>query len=172
MILASGTNRLLLIILFCIKILKRLVALFFLLSIYAFEAQAQAALVFNCTRSEKDYIENYEFRIQPVTKTQKAKIFLDDRDLDRMDESGRQTVKTVLIANPSILIIIEAFFDPEVMDGISYPAGKVSTEITINQTTGKLIKVETIQGGILGAHLGNGRKITEEHCLPLLAQNP
>jgi hypothetical protein len=152
--------------------LKRLIALFFLLSICAFEAQAQVALVFNCTRSEKDYIENYEFRIQPATKTQKAKIFLDGRDLDRMDESGRQTVRTVLIANPSILIIIEAFFDPEVMDGITYSAGKVSTEITINQTTGKLIKVETIQGGILGAHLGNGRKITEEHCLPLLAQNP
>jgi hypothetical protein len=162
----------LLIILSSIKILKRLATLFSLLAICALEAQAQVALVFNCTRTEKDYTENYELRIQPVTKTQKAKIFLDGRDLDRIDEDGRQTVKTVLIANPSILIIIEAFFDPEVMDGITYSAGKVSTEITINQTTGKLIKVETIQGGILGAHLGNGTKISEEHCLSLLAQNP
>ena len=158
------------IILSSIKILKRLVALFFLLPICALEAQAQVALVFNCTRTEKDYTENYELRIQPVTKTQKAKIFLDGRDLDRMDEGGRQTVRTVVIASPNILITIEAFFDPELMGGISYPAGKVSTEITINQATGKLIKVETIQGGILGVHLGNGMKTTEELCLPLLGE--
>ena len=128
--------------------------------------------MFNCTRTEKDYTENYELRIQPATKTKKAKLFLDGRDLDRMDEGGRQAVRTIVIASPNILITIEAFFDPEVIDGISYPAGKVATEIAINQTTGKLIKAETIQGGILGVHLGNGRKITEEHCVPLLGENP
>ncbi|WP_293597978.1 MULTISPECIES: hypothetical protein [unclassified Polynucleobacter] len=151
--------------------MKRFTTLFFLLAISAFEAQAQVAFVFNCTRTEKDYTENYELRIQPATKVQKAKVFLDGRDLDRMDEGGRQTVRTVVIARPNILITIEASFDPELIDGITYPAGKVATEISLNQVTGKLIKAETIQGGILGVHLGNGRKTTEEHCVPLLGEN-
>lgn len=131
---------------------------------YASSAYAQDSLAFNCIRTEKDYSENYELRIQPALSAQKAKIFLDDRDLDRIDEGGRQTVKSVVISNPSILIIIEAFFDPELLDGIAYPAGQVATQISLNQITGKLTKIETIEGGILGAHLGNGTKLTEELC--------
>ena len=58
----------------------------------------------------------------------------------------------------------EAYFEPESLHGVAYPAGKVSTQITINRSNGKLIKVETIDGGILGAHVGNGTRITEEAC--------
>lgn len=165
MIPASGTNRFLLIILFLIKILKRLFLPFFIFSVCSFEVCAQDQLVFNCVRTEKDYIENYELRIQPATKTQKAKIFLDGRDLDRIDEGGHQAVKSVVISNPSLLITVEASFAPELIDDISYSAGKVDTQININQATGKFIKVETIHGGILGAHLGNGIKTSEEHCV-------
>lgn len=117
-------------------------------------------------------MENYKLRIQPSTKSQKAKVYLDGRDLDRIDEGGRQLVKSVVIADPILLLAIEAFFDPELIDGIAYPAGKVSTQITINKVTGKLVKVESIQGGLLGVHLGNGSKTTEEHCVLLHGEKP
>jgi hypothetical protein len=40
------------------------------------------------------------------------------------------------------------------------------TNITLDPVTGKLKKVEKIQGGILGATLGNGTQVTEETCFP------
>ena len=127
-------------------------------------AFARAQLTFDCVRSEKDYVERYELRVLSATKDAKAKVMLDDRDLDRFSEDGRQSVKGVVISESNVLIAIEAHFEPKTLHGVAYPAGKVSTQITINRSNGKLIKVETIDGGILGAHLGNGTRISEEAC--------
>ncbi|WP_231971073.1 hypothetical protein [Polynucleobacter necessarius] len=130
---------------------------------------ANEVLVFECKRVEKDFIEEYEMKLVPASKSAKAKVFLDGRDLDRSDGSGTQAVKAIRFAPPNIVILIDAQFEPELLSGVSYPAGTVSTLITLNQTTGKLKKVETIQGGILGSHLGNGTQASEEACLPAKA---
>ena len=141
----------------------------FLLCLFIFSAcpltWAADMLVFECKRSEKGYTEEYEMRIQLASGEQKAKIFLDDRDLDRADVYGTQTVKAVTVAQPNIFILIEASFEPEELMGVFYPAGTVSTKMSLNTTTGKLKKVENIQGGILGQTLGNGTFVTEELCL-------
>ncbi|MBU3617577.1 hypothetical protein ICN20_10130 [Polynucleobacter sp. JS-Polo-80-F4] len=97
--------------------------------------------------------------------TQKAKVFLDGRDLDQSDALGSQTVKNITLARPNILILIEAKFEPEEIMGVSYPAGSVITNITLDPVTGKFKKVEKIQGGILGATIGNGTQTSEESCL-------
>ena len=98
--------------------------------------------------------------------TQKAKVFLDGRDLDQSDALGTQVVKSITLARPNILILIEAKFEPEEVMGVSYPAGTVITNITLDPVTGKFKKVEKIQGGILGATIGNGTQATEEICFP------
>jgi hypothetical protein len=123
-------------------------------------------IFFDCKRTEKDYVEEYGMKIALASKTQKAKVFLDDRDLDQSDVYGTQVVKSVTLARPNIFIVIEASFEPENLMGVSYPAGTVATHITLDPVTGKLKKVEKIQGGILGASLGNGTYVTEETCLP------
>ncbi|MFM1759306.1 MAG: hypothetical protein RLY75_576, partial [Pseudomonadota bacterium] len=76
-------------------------------------------------------------------KGQKAKVFVDDRDLDRSSELGRQTIKNVLITESTVLISMESQFPPENFDGVQYGAGSVITAITINRTTGQLRKSET-----------------------------
>jgi len=124
------------------------------------------SIFFDCKRVEKDYVEEYDMKIVLASKTQKAKVFLDDRDLDRSDVFGVQEVKSVTLARPNIFILIEAKFEPEELMGVTYPAGTVSTNITLDPVTGKLKKVEKIQGGILGATLGNGTQVTEETCFP------
>lgn len=123
-------------------------------------------LEFNCKRSEKGYTEEYEMKIMLAAGTQKAKVFLDGRDLDQSDVLGMQVVKSVTLARPNILILVEARFEPEELMGVSYPAGNVITNITLDPVTGKFKKVEKIQGGILGATIGNGTHVTEETCLP------
>jgi len=125
---------------------------------------------FNCKRAEKDYIEEYEMKIALASGTQKAKVFLDGRDLDQSDTYGKQVVKSVTLARPNILILIEASFEPETLMDVSYTAGTVSTNITLDPVTGKLKKVEKIQVGILGETMGNGTYISEETCL--LAKMP
>jgi hypothetical protein len=50
--------------------------------------------------------------------------------------------------------------------GTAYTAGTVSTNMTLDPVTGKLKKVEKIQGGILGETMGNGTYVSEESCLP------
>ena len=124
------------------------------------------SVFFDCKRSEKDYVEEYGMKITLASKTQKAKVFLDERDLDRADAYGTQTVKSVTLARPNIFIVIEASFVPEEIMGTAYSAGTVSTHITLDPVTGKLKKVEKIQGGILGASLGNGTHVSEETCFP------
>lgn len=123
-------------------------------------------LEFNCKRAEKNYVEEYEMKIMLASGTQKAKLFLDGRDLDQADAFGVQVVKSITLARPNILILIEAKFEPEEVMGVSYPAGTVITNITLDPVTGKFKKVEKIQGGILGSTIGNGTHTSEEMCLP------
>ena len=121
---------------------------------------------FHCKRSENNYTEEYEMKIMLASSSQKAKVFLDGRDLDQSDVFGSQVVKSVTLARPNILIAIEAKFAPEEVMGVSYPAGTVMTNITLDPVSGKFKKVEKIQGGILGVTIGNGTHTTEEVCLP------
>ena len=104
-------------------------------------------------------------QITLASKTQKAKMFLDGRDLDQSDSYGKQEVKSITLARPNIFIVIDASFAPEEIMGTAYPAGTVSTQITLDPVTGKLKKVEKIQGGILGESMGNGTRVSEETCL-------
>ena len=127
---------------------------------------AAESLVFTCERSEKNYTEIYELKVIPASKNQKAKVFVDGRDLDQSNELGRQTVKTVLITESTVLISMEANFPPEGFDGIQYGPGSVTTAIAINRSTGQLRKAETIKGGILSATLGEGTKSYQEQCVP------
>jgi hypothetical protein len=119
---------------------------------------------------ELNFTEDYEMKMMLASGSQKAKIFLDGRDLDQSDAFGTQVVKSITLARPNILVSIEAKFAPEELMGVSYPAGSVLTNITLDPVTGKLKKVEKIQGGILGATIGNGTHTSEETCL--LAKAP
>lgn len=121
-------------------------------------------LVFTCERSEKNYTEAYELKVIPASKNQKAKVFVDDRDLDQSNELGRQIIKNVLITESTVLISMEAYFLPESFDGVQYGSGSVLTAITINRLNGQLRKAETIKGGILSATLGEGTKTYQEQC--------
>ncbi|MES2586903.1 MAG: hypothetical protein V4536_08280 [Pseudomonadota bacterium] len=132
--------------------------------LYATSSLAADPLIFTCERSEKNYTEAYELKVIPASKNQKGKVFVDDRDLDRSDELGRQTIKNVLITESTILISVEAYFPPESFDGVSYGPGSAITAITINRSTGQLRKAETIRGGILSATLGEGTKTFQEQC--------
>jgi hypothetical protein len=134
------------------------------LLLYVAPSLAVEPLVFTCTRLEKNYTETYELKAVPGSKTQKAKVFVDDRDLDQSDELGRQIIKNVLVTESTVLISMEAHFPPEKFDGIQYGPGSVVTAITINRLTGQLRKSETIKGGILSATLGEGTKTYQEQC--------
>ena len=135
------------------------------LGLASFTACAVDVLEFNCKRSEKGYTEEYEMKLMLASGNQKAKMFLDGRDLDQSDALGSQIVKSITLSRPNILILIEAKFEPEEIMGVSYPAGSVVTNITLDPVTGKFKKVEKIQGGILGATIGNGTHTSEETCV-------
>ncbi|MBU3575972.1 hypothetical protein ICN43_09050 [Polynucleobacter sp. UK-Mo-2m-Kol15] len=132
---------------------------------FSLPSLAAEPLVFSCERSEKNYTENYELKVVPASKNQKAKVFVDDRDLDQVSEMGRQNIKNVLITESTVLVSIEAYFPPESFDGIQYGAGSVITAITINRLNGQLRKAETVKGGILSATLGEGTKTYQEQCV-------
>lgn len=134
------------------------------LLLYVAPSLAAEPLFFTCDRTEKNYTETYELKVIPTSKNQKAKVFVDDRDLDHSDELGRQTIKNVLVTESTILISMEAHFPPESFDGVQYGAGSVITAITINRANGQLRKSETIKGGILSATLGEGTKAYQEQC--------
>lgn len=138
----------------------------FCMSSISFAVWAVDTMEFNCKRTEKGYTEEYQMKITLASGAQKAKVFLDDRDLDQSDAFGSQVVKSVTLARPNILILIEAKFQPEEVMGVAYPAGSVITNIALDPVTGKFKKVEKIQGGILGATIGNGTHTSEEICLP------
>jgi len=125
---------------------------------------AADSLVFTCERSENNYTETYQLKVIAASKNQKAKVFVDDRDLDRASEFGRQTIRSVLISELTVLISMEAQFPPENFDGVQYGAGSVITVIAINRQTGQMRKAETVNGGILSATLGEGTKTYREQC--------
>ena len=147
------------------KILRRLYLIIPLLLCSTTSVMGQS-IFFDCKRAEQNYVEEYEMQLTLASKTQKAKMFLDGRDLDQSDIYGKQEVKSVTLARPNIFIVIEASFAPEDIMGVTYPAGSVLTQITLDPVTGKLKKIEKIQGGILGASLGNGTHTSEESCFP------
>ena len=121
-------------------------------------------LVFTCERSENNYTETYQLKVMAASKNQKAKVFIDNRDLDRASELGLQTIRSVLISELTVLISMEAQFPPENFDGVQYGAGSVITVIAINRPTGQMRKAETVKGGILSATLGEGTKTYQEQC--------
>ena len=125
---------------------------------------AAGSLVFTCERSENNHTETYQLKVMAASKNQKAKVFIDDRDLDRASELGRQTIRSVLISEFTVLISMEAQFPPENYDGVQYGVGSVISVIAINRPTGQLRKVETVKGGILSATLGEGTKTYREQC--------
>jgi hypothetical protein len=125
---------------------------------------AADSLAFTCERSENNYTETYQLKVMAASKNQKAKVFIDNRDLDRASEMGRQTVQSVLISEFTVLISMEAQFPPENYDGVQYGAGSVITLIAINRPTGQMRKSETVKGGILSASLGEGTKTYQERC--------
>jgi hypothetical protein len=137
---------------------------FLSLLICAAPSLAADTLVFTCERSENNYTETYQLKVMTASKNQKAKVFVDYRDLDRVSELGQQAVMSVLIDEYTVLISMEAQFPPENFDGIQYGAGSVSTIIAINRPTGQLRKLQTVKGGILSATLGEGTKIYQEQC--------
>ena len=143
-----------------------------LISNFAFANGPVNTVSFTCERAEKNYIERYDMKIVSASGSQKAKVFMDDRDLDQMDSQTRQLVKSVVITEPSVFIATEAYFMPEELGGIRYEAGTVMTMTTIDRQTGKLKKVETIHGGILAEKLGNGTRVYEERCEPLRPNIP
>jgi hypothetical protein len=142
---------------------------FHILFLFLCAAPALAAepLIFHCERTEKNYTEVYELKMNSASKTQKAKVFIDGRDLDRSDDLGRQSIKNVLITEATVLISMEAYFAPERFDGVQYGVGSVVTVTTINRSSGQLRKSETIQGGILSATVGEGTKSYQEQCTAL-----
>ena len=125
---------------------------------------AADSLDFTCERSENNYTETYQLKVMAASKNQKAKVFVDDRDLDRASELGQQAIKNVVIAESTVLISMESQFPPENFDGIQYGAGSVITVIIINRSTGQMRKAETVKGGILSATLGEGTKTYQEQC--------
>ena len=138
-----------------------------LTALYMLPVYGAEPLQFDCHRTERGYSEDYVLAVVPASRTQlKPKVYLDGRDLDQSDAGGHQEVKSVVVTPPSILIAIDAKFDPETVEGVVYSAGAAATQITLNRTTGVLKKIETIKGGILGATVGEGTKTYEEQCSP------
>lgn len=131
-------------------------------------------LALTCTRVERDFSETYELKMVTAGPgTPKGKVFLDGRDLDRIGADGQQSVKNVLISKQRASYLLSTQFEAEVLEGIAYSAGSVTSIVMIDRETGKLRKVDTIQGGILGKNLGEGTRSYEEQCVaqPNVANN-
>ena len=145
--------------------LSRLLLLLILQFFAAPEIFAQT-LSFICTRTERDFSETYELKMQSASSANsRPKVYLDGRDLDINRTDSRQFVKNVTITKQKASYLLITQFDAEVLEGISYSAGSVISIVTIDRETGRLRKLDTIQGGILGARLGDGTKSYEEQCV-------
>ena len=143
-----------------------LAGLLLISTLYSASAFAQS-IVFSCTRVERNYSETYELLIKPAggsLSTQKGKVYVDGRDLDRVGADGNQTIKNVLITKERVSYLSDTRFEAEVLDGIAYPPGSVTSIITIDRASGKLRKVDTVVGGILATSLGEGTKSYDEQC--------
>ena len=137
--------------------------------LFAFPVFAQS-LTFQCTRVERDFTETYELQIKSATgslPTQKGKVYLDGRDLDRVGGDGHQTIKNVLITKEQVSYLSDTRFEAEVLEGTSYPPGSVTSIVIVDRASGRLRRMDTIVGGILASSLGEGTKSYEEQCAPL-----
>jgi hypothetical protein len=137
--------------------------------LFAFPVFAQS-LTFQCTRVERDFTETYELQIKSATgslPTQKGKVYLDGRDLDRVGGDGHQTIKNVLITKEQVSYLSDTRFEAEVLEDISYPPGSVTSIVSIDRASGRLRRVDTVVGGILASSLGEGTKSYEEQCAPI-----
>lgn len=143
----------------------RLLLLLILQFLTASEIFAQT-LTLICTRTERDFSETYELKLQAISPASpKAKVYMDGRDLDRSDVDSRQSVRNVTITKQKASYLLSTYFEPEVLEGTAYSAGSVTSIVMIDRESGKLRKVDTIQGGILGANLGDGTRSYEEQCV-------
>lgn len=59
----------------------------------------------------------------PKNPKAKAKVYLDERDLDQRDEQGYQEVKNVQVSKSTISFLTDTYFESEVFDGVKYPPG-------------------------------------------------
>jgi hypothetical protein len=128
------------------------------------------SLVFQCTRVEGDLTETYELQIKSATgslPSQKGKVYLDGRDLDRVGADGHQTIKNIFISKEQVSYLSDTRFEAEVLEGVSYLPGSVTSIVIVDRVSGRLRRVDTIVGGILAASLGEGTKSYEEQCVPL-----
>lgn len=123
-------------------------------------------LILTCTRIERDFSETYELKLVTAGPgILKGKVFLDGRDLDRAGADSQQSVKNVLISKQRASYLVSTQFEAEVLEGIAYSAGSVTSVVIIDRETGKLRKIDTIHGGILGKNLGDGTRSSEEQCV-------
>ena len=81
-----------------------------------------------------------------------------------MGADGNQTIKNVLITKERVSFLSDTRFEAEVLDGVTYPPGSVTSIVTIDRASGKLRKVDTVVGGILATSLGEGTKSYDEQC--------
>ena len=128
-------------------------------------------IAFTCVRSEGAYSEAYDLKIvlpDPKNPKAKAKVYLDERDLDQRDEQGYQEVKNVQVHNSTVSFLTDTYFESEVFDGVKYPPGTVVASTTIQRETGQLKRVETIKAGILAKTMGEGTKTYTEKCGPVV----
>ncbi|WP_215379399.1 hypothetical protein [Polynucleobacter paludilacus] len=128
-------------------------------------------IAFTCVRSDGAYSEEYDLKIvspNPKNPKDKAKVFLDGRDLDQRDAQGYQEIKNVQITKSAVSFMTDTFFEPEILDGVKYASGTVVAVTSIQRDTGQLKKVETVAGGILSKTLGEGTKVYTEKCQAVL----
>ncbi|AWW45283.1 hypothetical protein G6706_04000 [Polynucleobacter paneuropaeus] len=128
-------------------------------------------IAFTCVRSEGAYSEEYDLKIvlpDPKNPKAKAKVYLDERDLDQRDEQGYQEVKNVQVNKSTVSFLTDTYFESEVFDGVKYPPGTVVASTTIQRETGQLKRVETIKAGILAKTMGEGTKTYTEKCGPVV----
>lgn len=153
---------------FCMKHSPFLGVRWLLLLLQCFIASELLAetLILTCTRVERDFSETYELKLVTAGPgASKGKVFLDGRDLDRAEADSQQSVKNVLISKQRASYLLTTQFEPEVLEGLAYSAGSVISVVIIDRETGKLRKIDTIQGGILGKNLGDGTRSYEEQCV-------
>jgi hypothetical protein len=146
-----------------------LAGLIFMQLLYASPLFAES-ITFNCTRTERDFIETYELQVKTAAGSlpnQKGKVYLDGRDLDREGTGTNQMIKNVVITKERVSYLSDTRFEAEFFDGVSYPPGSVTSIVMIDRISGKLRKVDTIAGGILASSLGEGTKSYEEQCIPV-----
>jgi len=123
-------------------------------------------LILTCTRVERDFSETYELKLVTAGPgTSKGKVYLDGRDLDRSGLDSQQSVKNIMLSKQKASYLLSTQFEAEVLEGVAYSAGSVMSVVIIDRETGKLRKVDTIQGGILGKNLGDGTRSYEEQCV-------